>query len=198
MDVSSSGDDEPAAGGDPRTRVLRAAMDIIVERGLDKVRLSEIGRRTNMSTGHVLYYFGTKDQILVETLQWSEAELTRRRRASLTDATPGWQQLRVFVEHYLPMNHGDPVWALWVEMLVRRHVAEHTAAVRATGAEWERDLARILRQGRRAGAFMGGGGSFASRLIALMDGLATQILQRSRERTSAIELVLKQCRIELR
>ena len=71
-----------------------------MEKGLDQLRLAEIGRRTNMSTGHVLYYFGTKDRILRETLLWTEdsarpaaARGDRRREAGLATTTRIHRQL---------------------------------------------------------------------------------------------------------
>jgi AcrR family transcriptional regulator len=94
----------------PRDRVLGAAMDIIVEKGLDQLRLAEIARRTRMSTGHVLYYFGTKDRILIETLLWAEDQITHRRREAIAAAKPGWQQLEAYVDMYLPDDERDPVW----------------------------------------------------------------------------------------
>src|ERR671937_93275 len=97
-------------GARARDRVLRAAMGTIVERGLDGVRLAEIARRSNMSEGHVLYYFGTKSRILIETLIWSEERLTRRRREAIASASAGWDQLRTFVDLYLPRDFEDPVW----------------------------------------------------------------------------------------
>jgi AcrR family transcriptional regulator len=182
----------------PRDRVLAAAMDIIVERGLDKLRLAEIGSRTKMSTGHVLYYFGTKDRILVETLTWAEAGVTVRRRREIAAAAPGWDQLDIFVEHYLPSDADDPVWALWVEMWAQRHSDEqHTAALRETAREWRLDLEALLDRGRRAGAFSGGAGTFADRLAALMNGFAVQIMERTRDLEEVTSLVLEQCRLEL-
>jgi AcrR family transcriptional regulator len=179
-------------------RVLRAAMEVIVERGLDQVRLAEIARRAKMSTGHVLYYFRTKDRIMVETLLWAESELARRRHQAIAGADVGWDQLAVFVKHYLPKNAADPLWALWVEILARRHANGQRPAVQQTAAGWRGDLDAILRQGRRAGVFANQPPSFSERLIALMDGLAVQILQRTRSRQQAIGLVIEQCRHELR
>ena len=180
-----------------RDRVLRVAMELIVERGLDQVRLAEIGSRAKMSTGHVLYYFGTKDRILVETLVWAEAELARRRHEAIARAEPGWDQLTVFVNHYLPKSAADPLWALWVEMWARRHGDGRRPAVEQTAAVWLDDLRAILRDGRQAGVFMREPPSFSERLIALMDGLAVQILQKTRSRPQAIGLVMEQCRREL-
>jgi AcrR family transcriptional regulator len=181
----------------PKERVLDAAMTIIVERGLDQLRLSEIATRTRMSTGHVLYYFGTKDRILIETLQWKEQELAERRRLAIDAAKPGWEQLRVFIEHYLPRNADDPVWALWVEMWARRHRQKHVPLLRRSAAGWEQDLDAILKAGRRAGEFAAVGASFGPRLNALMNGFAVQVLERTRKRDEVVGLVLDQCRLEL-
>src|SRR5262245_28697423 len=180
-----------------RDRVLRASMDIIVERGLDRVRLAEIARRANMSEGHVLYYFGTKNRILAETLVWSEAGVTERRRATLADAPAGWGQLRVFVEFYLPRDHQDPVWALWVEAWARRHIEDQSAPLRETADTWRHDLLEILDRGRQLGAFGQPGPTFASRLIALMNGFAIEILERTADPDEVVETVLEQCHLEL-
>jgi AcrR family transcriptional regulator len=172
-------------------------MDMIVERGLDRVRLSDIARRANMSEGHVLYYFGTKNRILAETLVWSEAGVTERRRAALSRAEPGWGQLEVFVDFYLPRDHQDPVWALWVEAWARRHIQEQGAPLRETSEIWRQDLLDILDRGRGVAAFGEARASFPSRLIALMNGFAIEILERTVERAAVVDSVLEQCRLEL-
>src|SRR6266542_5519249 len=180
-----------------RDRVLRASMEIIVERGLDRVRLAEIARRANMSEGHVLYYFGTKNRILAETLVWSEARVTERRHAAIAAAAVGWDQLRVFVDFYLPRDYQDPVWALWVEAWARRHIEEQAAPLRETSETWRHELLEILAGGREVGAFAEGPASFANRLIALMNGFAIEILERTADREGVLETVLEQCHLEL-
>jgi AcrR family transcriptional regulator len=180
-----------------RDRVMRAAMDIIVDRGLDGLRLAEIARRANMSEGHVLYYFGTKNRILVETLLWREAALTERRRKAIEAAAVGWDQLKVFVDLYLPRDFEDPLWALWVEAWARRHIEENGAPLRETSEIWEQDLVTLIDRGARAGDFSTPPSSFTRRLIALMNGFAVQILERVVERQEILDVVLEQCRLEL-
>jgi AcrR family transcriptional regulator len=180
-----------------RDRVMRAAMDIIVDRGLDGLRLAEIARRANMSEGHVLYYFGTKNRILIETLLWSEAALTVRRREAIRGTAVGWDQLMVFVDLYLPRDFEDALWALWVEAWARRHIGENGAPLRETSEIWEQDLESLIDRGVRAGDFSAPPPSFTRRLIALMNGFAVQILERVVEREEILDVVLEQCRLEL-
>lgn len=56
----------------PREDVLAAAMDMIAERGLEKLTMAALGREVGMSSGHLLYYFHSKDELLLQTLEWSE------------------------------------------------------------------------------------------------------------------------------
>ena len=65
------------AGQRSRDRVLQASLELIAEVGIDRVRLAEIARRAGMSSGQVMYYFTTKEHILLETLAWREHEETR-------------------------------------------------------------------------------------------------------------------------
>ncbi|MFD0359689.1 TetR/AcrR family transcriptional regulator, partial [Streptomyces sp. NPDC127110] len=59
----------------PREDVLAAAMATIAERGLEGLTMAGLGRQVGMSSGHLLYYFGSKDELLLQTLEWSEAAL---------------------------------------------------------------------------------------------------------------------------
>lgn len=181
----------------PRDRVLRAAMDIILEKGLDKLRLSEIAERCGMSTGHVLYYFETKGRILIETLTWSEGLVTKDRRAAIAAAEPGWPQLDVFVKRYLPRGPDDPNWSLWVEVWARRLHADHTEELSRIDRDAAADLEQILANGRSSGSFGPTPRTFGQRLISLMDGLSIHILEGTTTRARTLALVRAQCRAEL-
>ncbi len=72
-----------AAGRRSRERILQASIDVITEVGIDRVRLAEIARRAGMSSGQVMYYFTSKEHILLETLAWQEHQETAQRRLAL-------------------------------------------------------------------------------------------------------------------
>jgi AcrR family transcriptional regulator len=158
-----------------RERVLRAALDLITEVGIDQVRLAEIARRAGMSSGQVMYYFDTKEHILLETLAWREYEDTERRRADLAKAGDDWARLDQFIESYLPGSRTDPTWKLWLEAWARApHNAEVSEFLDALLTPWREDLADIVRHGAACGVFRlrGSAEDFTVRFCALLDGLA--------------------------
>ena len=185
-----------------RDRILRAALDLIIEVGIDQVRLAEIARRAGMSSGQVMYYFTSKEHILLETLAWQEHQDTMRRQAALAKVTGAWRQLQRLIELYLPGTHPDPSWILWMEAWAR---APHNKQVSRFLEEllnpWRDDLAAIVTRGVAEGAFVPPADidNFTRRFIALLDGLALQRLQRMQgtSRRQLTELALYAARIEL-
>ena len=183
-----------------RDRVLQAALDLIIEAGIDQVRLAEIARRAGMSSGQVMYYFTSKEHILLETLAWQEHQDTMRREAALAKVTGAWRQLERFIELYLPTTHPDPSWILWLEAWAR---APHSKQVSRFLEEllnpWRDDLAALVVRGVQEGAFAPPADDFNRRFIALLDGLALQRLQRMEEtsRKHLTELAMHAARIEL-
>jgi AcrR family transcriptional regulator len=185
-----------------RDRILQAALDLIIEAGIDQVRLAEIARRAGMSSGQVMYYFASKEHILLETLAWQEHQDTVRRQAALAKVTGAWRQLERFIELYLPASHPDPSWILWLEAWAR---APHNKDVSRFLEEllnlWRDDLTAIIARGVEEGAFdpPAAMGDFTLRFIALLDGLALQGLRQlhnlSRQRLT--ELAMHTARAEL-
>ncbi|WP_084725156.1 TetR/AcrR family transcriptional regulator [Streptacidiphilus melanogenes] len=153
-------------------------MAAIARQGLAGVTMAALGKELGMSGGHLLYYFGSKDQLLLETLRWSESQLGERRRELLADDAPATERLRAFTALYLPTGPGDPRWTLWVEVWGR---SQASAEIRAGQVEieavWREDLVALLHEGVRAGEFREvDPPRFAVRLGALLDGFGTPIV----------------------
>ena len=60
------------AGEQRREQMLRAALDVIVERGYADTRIADVAERTGTSPALVIYYFKTRDQLLTEAIRYSE------------------------------------------------------------------------------------------------------------------------------
>lgn len=133
----------------PRESLLAAAMATIAERGLDGLTMAGLGREVGMSSGHLLYYFRTKDELLLQTLEWSEGRLGAERSALLSQQAPAAERLDHYVDLYVPEGPRDPHWALWLEVWNRSQNADADARGRQAAIEgaWRRDLVALLAEG---------------------------------------------------
>ncbi|MCL7491005.1 TetR family transcriptional regulator [Streptomyces decoyicus] len=163
----------------PREQVLAAAMTTIAAEGLDRLTMAGLGREVGMSSGHILYYFGTKDELLLQTLQWSEEQLGVERRAALSRRVTARERLDALVDLYLPQGHRDPRWTLWLEVWNRSQNADDETRERQLDLElaWHRDLVALLVEGISKGEFRPVDPErFATRTRALLDGFGSQLV----------------------
>jgi AcrR family transcriptional regulator len=191
-----------AAGRRSRDRVLQAARDLITESGIDRVRVAEIARRAGMSSGQVMYYFTSKEHILLETLALCEYEDTRNRRDLLPKAAGAWRQLELFIDLYLGAGAADPSWILWTEAWARApHDAEVSKFLDDLMRPWRQDLAEIIELGTRDGSFRPrrATGDLTLCLCALLDGLTMLHMYQMPDlpRQHLIELATASVRAEL-
>ncbi|MFF3402006.1 TetR/AcrR family transcriptional regulator [Streptomyces sp. NPDC002659] len=162
----------------PRESVLAAAMATIAERGLDGLTMAGLGREVGMSSGHLLYYFRTKDELLLQTLEWSEGRLGAERGALLSRQGPVRERLDAYVELYVPEGPRDPHWTLWLEVWNRSQSADADARARQAAIEgvWHRDLVALLAEGISRGEFRAvDADRYAARLRALLDGFSVHV-----------------------
>ena len=57
-----------------RTQLIEATIEVIWREGLSRLTLAKVARRAGLSTSIVNFYFNTKEQLLLETLQSVAAE----------------------------------------------------------------------------------------------------------------------------
>ncbi|MFF1909889.1 TetR family transcriptional regulator C-terminal domain-containing protein [Kitasatospora sp. NPDC058218] len=206
-------DARPRRPARPREEVFATARAAIAEHGLAKLTMAGLGKQLQMSAGHLLYYFGSKDQLLLETLRWSEDQLGARRYTALTDGGRDvWERLGDYTRLYLPEGPGDPRWILWVEVWGRSPASEELRQGQLEiEAPWDADLVALLDEGTAGGSFRAGpagadggaeaaGGTGAAeraaQIRALLDGLAVPLalgLPGAR-RTRALHLAESACR----
>ena len=170
--------------------------------GIDQVRLAEIARRAGMSSGQLMYYFTSKEHILLETLAWREHAETSHRRAVLWKVAGVWGQLERFIDLYLPSGSADPAWILWTEAWARApHNEEVSQFLDELMHPWREDLTEIVQRGMREGTFDSqvAPGDFTICFCALLDGLAILRLHQRPDlpRKRLIELAMNNARTEL-
>ncbi|MET7986650.1 MULTISPECIES: TetR/AcrR family transcriptional regulator [unclassified Streptomyces] len=162
----------------PREEVLAAAMEMIADRGLEKLTMAALGREVGMSSGHLLYYFRSKDELLLRTLEWSEGRLGAERGRLLAARGTARERLDAYVDLYVPDGHRDPHWTLWLEVWNHSQNADEAARERQAAIEgaWHRDLVALLAEGVSRGEFRPlDADRFGARLRALLDGFSIHV-----------------------
>ncbi|MFJ9040210.1 TetR/AcrR family transcriptional regulator [Streptomyces sp. NPDC102406] len=155
-------------------------MAMIAESGMERLTMAALGREVGMSSGHLAYHFGSKDELLLRTLEWSEGRLGEERRQLLVREGGARERLDAYVELYVPDGHRDPHWTLWLEVWNRSQnaAADTSARARQSAIEraWHRDLVALLAEGISGGEFRSvDPDRFAARLRALLDGFAIHV-----------------------
>src|SRR5258708_635078 len=170
----------PGIADQRRGQMLRAALDVITERGFADTRIADIAERIGISPALVIYYFKTKDQLLTEAIRHYEdawyAKGKRRMDALPTSA--------MRLEEFVAMNllpDSDPEleskWQLWLDFWVQAARNSDVAVLRRKSDErWREVIVSLVRAGQAAGEFARiDPHPFSIFISAVLDGLTVQI-----------------------
>ena len=163
-----------------REQMLRAALDVIQERGYPDSRIADVAERAGTSPALVIYYFKTKDQLLTEAIRFSEDtwyEAGTARLAAIPTAAGRLEELVAM--SFLPEADSEPQtsWVLWLDLWAQAVRHPEVASVRQKFDErWRQTVCSLVAEGQEEGEF----GpvdpvDFAVLFSALLDGLAVQI-----------------------
>ena len=165
-----------------REQMLRAALEVIVERGYPDTRIQDVAERAGTSPALVIYYFKTKDQLLTEAMRFSEDtwyEDGMRRIVAIGTAAGRLEEL---VALCCQPEADDPdapsaSWLLWVDLWAQAARNTEVASVRQKFDErWRDTIASLVTQGQEAGEFGPvDAADFAVTMSSLLDGFAIQI-----------------------
>jgi AcrR family transcriptional regulator len=163
--------------------ILEAAARVITDRGLADTRISDIAERCGVSPGLILYYFASKDRLLIEALTYANDRFYLGQSRELRRMSSARQQLDRLIElsvpGLLPEFERLDEWALWIEIWVRALRDPALAKEREVlDRRWRQSIADIVRQGRSTREFDEGedADEIGLKLGALIDGLAIQVL----------------------
>ncbi len=179
---------------DARTRVLEAALAAAADAAPGPVRVADIAARAQMSPGHVMYYFRSRDRIVTETLLYAESQLATKRDKHLARSASATHAVEQLVRLYLPQGRADPRWRLWAQLLASSpDDAETRSAIGGVIDAWSDTLAAVIRKGCAEGSMScEDPGRTAYQACRLMDGYGLELLLGGpgRSRTWAVRSVL--------
>ena len=168
---------------DRHQEILEAASRVITDRGLGETRISDIAERCGVSPGLILYYFESKDRLLVEALTYANDKYYLAQARDLRRLTTARERFERLVDLSVPGLLPDferlEEWALWIEIWVRA-LRDPALAKEAEVLDrrWRQSIADIVRSGRETGEFPDGADAdeIGTQLGSLIDGMAIQVL----------------------
>jgi AcrR family transcriptional regulator len=165
---------------DRREQLLRAALDVIVERGYADTRITDVAERAGTSPALVIYYFKTRDALLTEALRYSEDSWYATGVKRMAEIPTAAGQLTEMIAMTClpgtdPGERGE--WRLWLDLWALSPRSPGVASVRHEFDErWRQAIRDIVIAGQEAGEFAAiDADDFALTLSALLDGMAVQI-----------------------
>lgn len=160
-----------------RVQMLRAAAELICERGFADARISDIAKRAGVSSALVIYYYGTRDRLLVDALRFSEESFYAAAEQMLAEVPSVRERISLLIEWTcIPSRDGEipGSWGLWFDVWAQAFRHDEVRAGRVErDARWRRMIVDAIESTEikaRVHPSM-----FALEFAALLDGLSIQV-----------------------
>lgn len=160
-----------------RVQMLRVAAELICERGFSETRIADVAKRAGVSSALVIYYFGTRDRLLVDALKYSEEAFYEAAERMLAEVPSLRERISLLIEWTcVPTGDGEipGAWGLWFDVWAQAFRHEEVKAGRVErDARWRRmivDAIELADLDANVDPYM-----FALEFSALLDGLSIQV-----------------------
>jgi AcrR family transcriptional regulator len=160
-----------------RIEMLRAAAELICERGFGDTRIADVAKRAGVSSALVIYYFGTRDRLLVDALRYSEESFYEAAERMLAEEPSLHERLSLLVKWTCVPQSDDDIpgaWGLWFDLWAQAFRHDEVKAGRVElDARWRNMIINAIKSGDvdvDVDARM-----FALEFSALLDGLSIQV-----------------------
>ncbi|MDT5192903.1 MAG: hypothetical protein QOI28_5154 [Mycobacterium sp.] len=164
-----------------RTEMLRAAAELICERGFGETRIADVAKRAGVSSALVIYYFGTRDRLLVDALRHSEESFYEAAEKMLAEVTSLRERLSLLIKWTcVPQTDNEipGAWGLWFDLWAQAFRHDEVKAGRVElDARWRRMIVDAIKSTEASDELdvEVDARLFALEFSALLDGLSIQV-----------------------
>jgi len=159
-----------------RIEMLRAAAELICERGFGDTRIADVAKRAGVSSALVIYYFGTRDRLLVDALRYSEESFYEAAERMLAEVPSLRERLSLLIQWTCVQEGADEIpgaWGLWFDLWAQAFRHDEIKAGRAErDSRWRKMIVDALDSSELSGKDKR---MFALEFAALLDGLSIQV-----------------------
>lgn len=171
-----------------RIEMLRAAAELICERGFGDTRIADVAKRAGVSSALVIYYFGTRDRLLVDALRYSEESSYEATKKLLAEIPSVHERLSLLVKWTCVREADNEIpgaWGLWFDLWAQAFRHDEVKAGRAElDARWRSMIIDAVKSDE-VGSDVDAR-TFALEFSALLDGLSIQVALEDPEVDSAV------------
>ena len=181
-----------------RIEMLRAAAELICERGFGDTRIADVAKRAGVSSALarrarvnkalIYYYFGTRDRLLVDALRYSEESFYEAAEKMLAEIPSLHERLSLLIKWTCVPEADNEIpgaWGLWFDLWAQAFRHDEIKAGRAElDARWRNmimDAVKSAELDTEVDIRM-----FALEFSALLDGLSIQVALDDPEVDSAV------------
>lgn len=172
----------PSVEEERREQIIEATRRVMVKRGINMMRVSDIAKVAKVSPGIVHYYFETKEDLIRETFEDSFTQSIERRRSILDQNLAVEEKLNALIKSYVPMDdRTKQTWHVWLELWVGALQDEELRKVNdGAYGTWRAMIGEVIEEGQQQGIFRTKGTEpIVNQLVSMIDGLAVQVMLRS-------------------
>ena len=159
-----------------RIEMLRAAAELICERGFGDTRIADVARRAGVSSALVIYYFGTRDRLLVDALRYSEESFYEGAEKMLAEVPSLRERLSLLIQWTCVPEGSDEIpgaWGLWFDLWAQAFRHDEIKAGRAEqDSRWRKMIVDALDSSELSAKEKR---MFALEFSVLLDGLSIQV-----------------------
>ena len=157
-----------------RPQILRAAAEVITERGLARTRVIDVAERAGTSAPAILYWFDSRERLLSDALTADEDAFGEQLDAELAALPSAGARLL----HLIEASTAEWDLSLWSELWARSlHDVSAAAERQRLDDEWRARIAAVVDEGQRSGEFTVAidPADAALRLATMIDGFSVQL-----------------------
>jgi AcrR family transcriptional regulator len=163
-----------------RTAILDAAWRLIAERGIHAVRVADIAKVCQVSTGNVYNYFPDKNDVLTAALRHSVTLSFERQGDELRRIDNAYERMLKLIDMVLPrIGESRDEWSIWLQYWTEVSLHPEYRPVHNEFYEvWRGTVDRIVRRGQSQGVFRADVDAtrLSMQLTAMVDGLGVKVL----------------------
>jgi AcrR family transcriptional regulator len=188
----------PSVEAERKAQILSATCAVIAESGIHDLRLTDVAKRAGVSSGIIHYYFASKQALLHAAFEHNFRHSLERRAAVLASDGDPLELLVQLVESYAPLDaESVAAWRVWAELWVHGlREPELRELNESIYGDWRRTVLGLVRDAQDQGQIAAGDPVLvANTVVAMIDGLAIQVLLGSQNMT--VERMRATCRAYL-